>query len=202
MKTRSFFFILLFILGTSYNAQSQEGMIGEIRLFAGNFAPRNWSFCDGQLLQISSNQSLFSILGTTYGGDGRRTFALPKLDGPGKAEESPTQPNQVKQTSSLPGGRALQATFTNNTNQTVQIYWIDFSGNARSYGDLAPNRPWVVNTGTRQLWHFTRGNDLVKAIVMEEGKTSYEIKEESKTVRSADNPRYIICTMGVYPSRN
>ncbi|MBK7407518.1 MAG: phage tail protein [Saprospirales bacterium] len=56
-------------------------MIGEIRLFAGNFAPRGWAFCDGQLLAINSNQALFSILGTTYGGDGRTTFALPDLRG-------------------------------------------------------------------------------------------------------------------------
>lgn len=58
-----------------------EPMIGEIRIFAGNFAPRSWAFCEGQLLAISSNQALFSILGTTYGGDGRTTFALPDLRG-------------------------------------------------------------------------------------------------------------------------
>ena len=50
-------------------------------MFGGNFAPRGWAFCDGQLLAISSNQALFSILGTTYGGDGRTTFALPDLRG-------------------------------------------------------------------------------------------------------------------------
>ena len=58
-----------------------EGFIGEIRLFGGNFAPRNWAFCDGTLLQVSQNDALFSILGTTYGGDGRTTFALPDLRG-------------------------------------------------------------------------------------------------------------------------
>lgn len=58
-----------------------DPFIGEIVMFAGNFAPRNWAFCDGQLLSIASNQALFSILGTTYGGDGRTTFALPDLRG-------------------------------------------------------------------------------------------------------------------------
>jgi microcystin-dependent protein len=58
-----------------------EGMIGEIRMFGGNFAPRSWALCDGQLLPISQNSALFSILGTTYGGDGRTTFALPDLRG-------------------------------------------------------------------------------------------------------------------------
>jgi len=58
-----------------------EGTIGEIRGFAGTFAPRSWAFCQGQLLAISQNQALFSILGTTYGGDGRTTFGLPDLRG-------------------------------------------------------------------------------------------------------------------------
>lgn len=58
-----------------------EGTLAEIRMFAGNFAPRNWAYCQGQLLAISSNQALFSLLGTTYGGDGRTTFGLPDLRG-------------------------------------------------------------------------------------------------------------------------
>jgi len=55
--------------------------IGEITMFGGNFAPRSWALCDGQLLPIASNSALFSILGTTYGGDGRTTFGLPDLRG-------------------------------------------------------------------------------------------------------------------------
>ncbi len=58
-----------------------DGVLGTIMIFAGNFAPRSWALCEGQLLAISSNTSLFSILGTTYGGDGRTTFALPDLRG-------------------------------------------------------------------------------------------------------------------------
>jgi microcystin-dependent protein len=55
--------------------------IGEIRIFAGNFAPAGWAFCDGQLLPISENETLFTLIGTTYGGDGQSTFALPDLRG-------------------------------------------------------------------------------------------------------------------------
>jgi len=55
--------------------------VGEIRMFAGNFAPAGWMFCEGQLLPISEYQSLFNIIGTTYGGDGQSTFALPDLRG-------------------------------------------------------------------------------------------------------------------------
>ena len=58
-----------------------EPFLGEIRLVGFNFAPRGWAFCEGQILQINENQSLYSLLGTTYGGDGRTTFALPDLRG-------------------------------------------------------------------------------------------------------------------------
>ena len=54
--------------------------LGVVKLFAGNFAPRGWAYCDGQLLSLSQNTALFSLLGTTYGGDGKSTFALPKLE--------------------------------------------------------------------------------------------------------------------------
>jgi len=55
--------------------------VGEIRLFAGNFAPNGWAFCDGQLLAIADNEVLFQLIGTTYGGDGQNTYALPDLRG-------------------------------------------------------------------------------------------------------------------------
>ena len=58
-----------------------EPFIGEIIMFAGNFAPRGWAFCQGQILSIAQNTALFSILGTTYGGNGQTTFALPDLRG-------------------------------------------------------------------------------------------------------------------------
>ncbi len=58
-----------------------DPFIGQITIFGGNFAPRSWAFCDGQLLSIAQNTALFSILGTTYGGDGRTTFGLPNLQG-------------------------------------------------------------------------------------------------------------------------
>jgi microcystin-dependent protein len=55
--------------------------VGEIRIFAGNFAPAGWMFCEGQLLPIAENETLFNLIGTTYGGDGQSTFALPDLRG-------------------------------------------------------------------------------------------------------------------------
>lgn len=58
-----------------------EPFIAEVRIFAGSFAPRDWAFCDGQLLPIANNAALFSLIGTTYGGDGRATVGLPNLQG-------------------------------------------------------------------------------------------------------------------------
>ena len=55
--------------------------VGEIRMFAGNFAPAGWMFCEGQLMPISENETLFNLIGTTYGGDGQSTFGLPDLRG-------------------------------------------------------------------------------------------------------------------------
>lgn len=58
-----------------------DQFVAEIRIFTGSFAPKGWAFCNGQLLPISQNTALFSLLGTTYGGDGKSTFALPNLQG-------------------------------------------------------------------------------------------------------------------------
>lgn len=71
--------------------------IGEIQMFAGNFAPRGYALCDGQLLPVSQNSALFSLLGTTWGGDGRTTFALPDLRGRAciEAGQSPGGANHV-----------------------------------------------------------------------------------------------------------
>src|SRR5437016_12399353 len=66
-----------------------DPFVAEIRIFPFNFAPKGWAWCDGQLMPISQNTALFSLLGTTYGGDGKRTFALPDLQG-----RAPMHPRQ------------------------------------------------------------------------------------------------------------
>lgn len=75
-------FIMIFVCSSFFATEaSAEPFIGEIAMFAGNFAPRGWALCDGQLLDIATNTALFSLLGTTYGGDGRTTFGIPDLRG-------------------------------------------------------------------------------------------------------------------------
>ena len=84
--------------------------IGQVLLFAGNFAPRGWALCQGQLLPINTNQALFSLLGTTYGGDGRTTFALPDLRG--RAPLSPGTGAGLPQYSQGEKGGNYQTTLT------------------------------------------------------------------------------------------
>ncbi len=82
--------------------------IGEIKLFAGNFAPLDWAFCDGSILSIAEHDTLFSLIGTTYGGDGQITFALPDLRGRvpvhrGTGAGLPTvQPGEMSGTETVP----------------------------------------------------------------------------------------------------
>ena len=90
-----------------------EPFLGEIRFFAGNFAPNGWAFCDGQLLSISQNTALFSILGTIYGGDGQTTFGLPDLRG-----RSPVHPGSGPGLTTIqPGQKGGAETTTLNEAQ-------------------------------------------------------------------------------------
>ncbi|MEP7075406.1 MAG: tail fiber protein [Acidobacteriota bacterium] len=93
-----------------------DPFIGEIRIFAGNFAPANWAFCDGSLQAISQNDTLFALIGTTYGGDGQETFALPDLRGrlPIHAGQGPGLSNYVL------GQFAGNENVTLNSNQMPQ----------------------------------------------------------------------------------
>ena len=72
---------IIALVGTYPSRNFGEPWIGEVKMFGGNFAPRGYAFCDGQLLPIAQNTALFSLLGTTFGGDGRTTFGLPDLRG-------------------------------------------------------------------------------------------------------------------------
>lgn len=82
MKKILYIVILVFLLIGNQKGFCQDNpYIGQIKMFAGNFAPAGWALCNGQLLPISENEALFAIIGTTYGGDGQTTFALPDLRG-------------------------------------------------------------------------------------------------------------------------
>ncbi len=126
-----------------------EPFIGQVSMVAFNFAPKGWALCNGQLLPINQNQALFSILGTTYGGDGRTTFALPNLQGrapvhasggaiilgEASGEESHTLSNsEMPAHTHLPGG---DSTTVNQGSCTNHIFGMKSGTNL--YSDVAPN---------------------------------------------------------------
>lgn len=137
--------------------------VGEIRMFAGNFAPAGWMFCEGQLLPISENETLFNLIGTTYGGDGQSTFALPDLRGripihqgngfilaeTGGAEETTLTVNQIPAHShAMVASTALGTTGDATSNVTAQSSAIALYRGQPPNAALAPQA--VAATGGSQ----------------------------------------------------
>jgi microcystin-dependent protein len=121
--------------------------VGEIRLFGGNFAPSGWAFCDGQLLAIADNEALFSLIGTTYGGNGQTTFALPDLRGRVPVHQAPSfvigssggQEQVTLTTVQLPAhGHPLLASSADGTTSdpTSSVF---AENDARSFSTAAPS---------------------------------------------------------------
>lgn len=148
--------------------------IGEIKMFGGNFAPRAWAFCEGQLMSIAQNQALFSIIGTTYGGDGRTTFGLPDMRGrmPIHSGTGPGLPTYrlgdrsgaasykltVAQLPAHDHAAAVSAAYFNNNiqttvNSTVESHCYDAAGTSTTPVDCMPAKTGIgdkeyTNAGT------------------------------------------------------
>jgi microcystin-dependent protein len=123
--------------------------LGEIRLFAGNFAPRGWATCDGQLLSIAANTALFSLLGTTYGGDGMTTFALPNLSG-----RVPVHRGQG-------GGLTNRNVGDSGGAPTVTLTLAQLA--AHSHAANASSAPGTSSSPTNNVWATTAPNRPVYA---------------------------------------
>lgn len=182
-----------------------EGMIGEIRMFGGTFAPRSWAFCDGQLLAISQNTALFSILGTTYGGDGRTTFGLPDFRGraavsegrgPGLSDyrlgQKSGQENVTLNTTQIPShthtattGGGLETGTGKGDSGNPQGNYIDDSAIATDL--FKPSGGGAIMKG---------GEGITVTNAPAGGSQSHNNMEPYTVVN------YIICLYGVYPSRN
>lgn len=130
-----------------------DPFVAEIRMFAGNFPPKGWAYCNGQLLPISQNTALFSLLGTFYGGDGKSTFALPDLQGsaplqcgqgPGLSArflgEQSGVPTVTLLTSEMPSHthQAQAKSSLGNSQTPAAMTWAG-SNNAKQYVNTAPN---------------------------------------------------------------
>lgn len=183
-----------------------DGYIGETKMFGGNFAPRNWAFCHGQLLAIAQNQALFSILGTTYGGDGRTTFGLPDLrgrvpvgegSGPGLPTYKLGEKGGVYQTT-------LNATNLPQHNHAPNL--VVNSGNATQAAATAGSSIATPGTTSGRSFTATEGfNTATPDVPMNFGSvTSKNVGQNVAftNMQPFKGMNYIICLIGLYPSRS
>lgn len=179
-----------------------EPFLGQITMFAGTFAPRSWAYCSGQLLPIAQNSALFSILGTTYGGDGRTTFALPDLRGrvavgsegnsagPGLTprqlgSRGGTETERLNITQIPAHNHAMTAnavTPAGNSNDAAGNFWADDAG---------------VSSGT---YHTGPSNASMNAGAISAGNTGGGQAHNNMQPYLAIN--FIIAIQGIFPSRN
>ncbi|WP_397364470.1 phage tail protein [Olleya sp. R77988] len=174
-----------------------EQFIGQIMMFGGNFAPRSWALCDGQLLAITQYQALFSILGTTYGGDGRTTFGLPDLRGrvPVHAGSEPGLP-VVRL-----GQKGGEATVTLNVNQ------IPAHGHSAAIEAVSPlprgvaAGPNPTNAYNAEGGVYAEGkNAKMAADSVSIGQTGGNQAHDN--MQPFQGVNYIIALDGLYPSRS
>jgi microcystin-dependent protein len=178
-----------------------EGTIAEIRLFAGNFAPRNWAFCSGQIMAISQNTALFSLLGTTYGGNGQTTFALPDLRGrvPVGTGQGPGLSNiSLGQVAGEPTHTLIVTEMPAHNHQVALGAYADGTANT------ANPSGHVLSTGQ------VPGGSLVNMYSDQAPTASLSPTQSSITGGSQPHNNmqpylgmnYIICLFGIFPSRN
>lgn len=165
-----------------------DPFLGEIIMFGGNFAPRGWAFCDGQLLAISGNSALFSILGTTYGGDGRTTFALPDLRGrfPIHAGNGPGLPSVRLGEKSGNPTNTLNVTQLPSHNHTMNLVSASEGDQTSPVGNslaVSDDRNYATGAGTGSTGN-TGGNQSIN------------------NMPPYNAVNFIIALQGVFPSRN
>lgn len=170
-----------------------EAYMGEIRLFGGNYAPRDWALCNGQLLAISSYSALFSLLGTAYGGDGFSTFALPDLRGRIPVGIG-TRPGGDTWSQGLP--RGSESIAINEAQMPAHNHQFLVSDNEAS-SDMPENN--LVGRGL----HYAKPEDA---------KTLGSLASDAVANAGSGVPHsnmmpytglnYIICMVGTYPPRN
>jgi microcystin-dependent protein len=188
MKKKLLILFLSMLCVTSFNqSNAQDVMLGEVKMFAGNFAPRGWMKCEGQLLPIANYSALFSILGTQYGGDGRTTFGLPDLRGRvamGTGTGNGLSPSVIGQ---MKGQEQTTLTTSNLPahNHAVEEKQSEPVEVQTPREPDAPRVPVDVPTGVSPVQTTTTG-----------GSTPVNNMQPSLSIT------YIICVDGYYPSRN
>ena len=176
-----------------------EPFIAEIRMFAGNFAPRGWAFCNGQIMSIAQNTALFSLLGTTYGGNGQTTFGLPDLRGrvPVGMGQGPGLPNITE------GEMAGEPNHTLNSNEmpahthTAQVTVKASSAEADS---TSPNGKVLASPEQAAIYGNGPGD-----VTMSSPNVNTSVaggNQPHNNMQPYLGMNYIIALEGIYPSRN
>lgn len=179
-----------------------EQYISEIRAFACNFAPQGWMFCDGQLLPISQYSSLFALLGTTYGGDGRTTFALPDLRGRTPVHMGQGPGLSARKLGAKSGAETMtlkqQHLPTHNHSVTVGVECVEGTGNSNT----ASGNVWAKDAGPAAVTYSSEtpdgqmASDAVTVSQADVGNdTPFGIMQPFQVIN------YCIAVTGIFPSR-
>ncbi len=170
-----------------------EPFIGQITIFAGNFAPRGWAFCDGQILSIAQNTALFSILGTTYGGNGQTTFALPDLRGraPVSAGQGPGLSNYV-----LGQQGGSETTTLNITQIPAHAHTTQVFSNTDPATSTTPTNTVLANSGEVPIYANSSNQTLAGPTTGQSGGS-----QPFNNVQPYLPLNYIIALQGIFPSR-
>ena len=179
-----------------------EGYIAEIRMFAGNFNPKYWAFCSGQILAISTNTALFSLLGTTYGGNGQTTFALPDLRGRapvGQGDGAGLSPYSLGERTGSETINILPISLPPHNHPvtgTIRMLTSNLPANAET-----PGNNYFANDGSPK-YNTTNSGGTMKPVTVTglTGAAGASTPVDNMMPFSVMN--YIICVEGIFPSRN
>ena len=189
-----------------------EPFLGEVIMFGGNFAPRNWAFCDGQLLPIQQHQALFSILGTIYGGDGQTTFALPDLRGRvpvGAGQGTGLTNHPLGQKSGWETVALTESDMPAHTHEGDVSMSATLSGHAGSNADSAQPWPGTVLSNNQAIVGVNTYSDSEANLTEIGGVASLNVTVDSAGGGQPHENRqpllavnYIIALFGIFPPRN
>ena len=171
-----------------------EPFIAEIKIFAGNFAPRGWAFCNGQLLPISQNTALFSLIGTIYGGDGRTTTALPNLQG--RAPMHPGNGPGLSNRNLGQKGGVETVTLTEN-----QMPAHDHNFRATT-SPATSHTPTTTASLARSSGGFAYNTETPDQPLNEDALNETGGTQPHNNLQPFMTLNYIIALVGIYPTRN